>query len=98
VSLCEFGEADQHQVARIGIATVARDAESCRRVIAAVRAMADTLPDAWLTDSRSEVISFGAGGDNLRDGIESYLCGGPDADPDRESALAVPRPHRKERE
>jgi uncharacterized protein len=71
VSLCEIGDADRHQTARIAIATVARDAESCRRVIDAARAMADTQSDAWLTDTRSEVLSFGAGGDNLRCGIES---------------------------
>lgn len=73
VSLCEIGDVERHQVARVAIATVARDAESCRRVIDAARAMAETLPDAWLTDARSEVLSFGAGGDGLCGGIESAL-------------------------
>jgi uncharacterized protein YlxP (DUF503 family) len=73
VSLCEIGDAGRHQLARVAIATVARDAESCRRVIDAARSMAETLPDAWLTDARSEVLSFGASGDNLSDGLESEL-------------------------
>lgn len=71
VSVCEIGDADRHQVARIALATVGRDAESCRQVIAAARSMADTLTDAWLTDAKGEVLSFGANGDGLRGGIEA---------------------------
>ena len=57
MSLCEIGNAERHQVATIAIATVARDMESCRRVIAAARSIAETLSDAWLTDARAEVLS-----------------------------------------
>jgi uncharacterized protein len=76
VSLCEVGDADRHQVVTIGLATVARDAASCRRVIAAARSVAEALVDAWLTDARGEVLSFGYDGENLRGGIESHESGG----------------------
>ncbi len=105
VSLCEIGDADRHQVARIAIATVARDAESCRRVIDAARAMADTQADAWLTDTRSEVLSFGAGGDNLRRGIESNSLDDAyeeklsfPADAESETTVAKRQRRHKERE
>lgn len=105
VSLCEIGDADRHQVARIAIATVARDAESCRRVIAAARAMADTQSDAWLTDTRSEVLSFGADGDNLSCGIESDSLDdayeekhSPPADGESEPTLATRQRRHKEPE
>lgn len=71
VSLCEVGRADRRQSATIGLATVARDAQSCLRVIAAARSMAETLGDAWLTDAKAEVVSFGTNGENLRGGLES---------------------------
>jgi uncharacterized protein len=84
VSLCEVGDANRHQVARIAIATVGRDAESCRRVIAVARSMAETMSDAWLTDVRGEVLSFGASGENLRGGIESDQSDGIDGDEPRQ--------------
>jgi uncharacterized protein YlxP (DUF503 family) len=71
VSVCEVGDVERHQVATIALVTVARDAESCRRVMDAARAMADTISDAWLTEARIEVLSFGESGKNLGGGIES---------------------------
>jgi uncharacterized protein YlxP (DUF503 family) len=76
VSVCELGEADRHQIAVVGVATVARDATSCRRVLDQVKAMAETLGDAWLTESRGEVTPFGAAGQGLRGGIEAFDSGG----------------------
>jgi uncharacterized protein len=105
VSLCEIGDAERHQVATIAIATVARDAVSCQRVIDAVRAMAETLSDAWLTDTRSEVLSFGADGGNLRCGIESDLrddsfdaAGATAGDETKAPSMATRKHRRKERE
>lgn len=72
VSVCELGDADRHQVASLGIATVARDGESCRRVLEAVKSMAETIGDAWLTEANGEVIAFGAAGQNLRGGLEAF--------------------------
>lgn len=90
VSVCEIGDTERHQVARIAIATVARDAASCRQVIAAVRSVAETLTDAWLTDAKGEILSFGANGDGLRGGIESLELDGIDSDaysPEHPSAV-----------
>jgi uncharacterized protein len=101
VSLCEVGDAERHQVATVAIATVARDPESCRRVIAAARAMAETLADAWLTDARGEVLSYGTNGNNLRGGIESERSDGIDDDAfipgqPREPSSVTRRRRRKE--
>lgn len=71
VSVCEVGRADRRQSATIALVTVARDAESCRKIISAARVMAETLGDAWLTDARAEVVSYGMDGENLRGGLES---------------------------
>jgi uncharacterized protein YlxP (DUF503 family) len=76
VSVCELGDADRHQLATLGIVTVARDAESCRRVLEAVKAMAETIGDAWLTEANGEVLAFGGAGQNLRGGIESFDASG----------------------
>ena len=76
VSVCELGDADRHQIAVLGIATVARDATSCRRVLEEARQMANTLGDAWLTDANGEVASFGGGGTNLRGGVEAFSSSG----------------------
>lgn len=70
VSLCEVGRADRRQLATIGLATVARDPQSCLRVIASARTIAETLGDAWLTDAKAEVVSYGTDGENLRGGLE----------------------------
>ncbi|HMA96084.1 MAG TPA: DUF503 domain-containing protein [Polyangiaceae bacterium] len=70
VSLCEVGDADRHQVATIALATVARDASTCQKVITAARSIAESLSDMWLTDARGEVVSYGEDGHNLRGGLE----------------------------
>jgi uncharacterized protein YlxP (DUF503 family) len=76
VSVCELGDADRHQIATIGVATVARDAESCRRVLEAIKSMAETIGDAWLTEANGEVTPFGTSGQNLRGGIEAFGSSG----------------------
>lgn len=76
VSVCELGEADRHQVAILGIATVGRDRKSCRAVLESAKAMAETLGDSWLTDANGEVWAFGEAGGNLRGGIEAFQLGG----------------------
>ncbi|HEY5955782.1 MAG TPA: DUF503 domain-containing protein [Polyangiaceae bacterium] len=81
VSICEVGNAEQYQVARIGLATVSRDAEGCRRVIASARSVAESLKDAILADAKGEVLAFGADGEHLGGGIESgvetWIAGEP---------------------
>jgi uncharacterized protein YlxP (DUF503 family) len=72
VSVCELGDADRHQVAVLGLATVARDATSCRRVLELAKSMAETIGDAWLTEANGEVTPFGGEGQSLRGGIESF--------------------------
>lgn len=76
VSLCELGNAECHQLATLGIATVARDATSCRSVLEVARKMAETLGDAWLTEVSGEVIALGREGRGLRGGLEAFGTGG----------------------
>jgi uncharacterized protein YlxP (DUF503 family) len=72
VSVCEVGNAEQYQVARLGVATVSRDAATCRRVIETARTLAESQKDAILADAKAEVLAFGADGEHLGGGIE---CG-----------------------
>lgn len=73
VSVAEVGNVERHQVAQLGVVTVAREANACHRVLNDVRRIASTLPDAVLADVRGEILSLGEGGTGLRGGIEELL-------------------------
>ena len=83
VSAAEVGSLDDPRFAEIAVAVVSNDAAVCDRVMADAAAMAGTHPDAVLTDRRSEIVSFGAGGRGLRDGIESLPLSAPGEGPRR---------------
>ena len=75
VSISEVGDVERHQVASLGAAVVARDSAYCDSVLSQLVDLANALPDGVLADVRTEVISFGEGGDGLRDGLESEALG-----------------------
>jgi hypothetical protein len=73
VSVAEVGDVERHQVATLGVAVVSGDSDRCREVLSRVRSLADQVGDAVLADVRTEVVSFGAGGQGIQDGIEKAL-------------------------
>jgi uncharacterized protein YlxP (DUF503 family) len=73
VSVSEVGDVERHQVATIGCATVARDAGYVKSVLTQLRDLADNVGDAVLADVRTEIVSFGSGGEGIRGGIETAL-------------------------
>ncbi|MBI3207015.1 MAG: DUF503 domain-containing protein [Myxococcales bacterium] len=81
VSISEVGDVERHQVATLGAVTVARDAAYCTSVISQLTELASTLPDGVLADVRTEVISFGDGGEGLSSGIEARASGSRSAPP-----------------
>jgi uncharacterized protein YlxP (DUF503 family) len=73
VSVAEVGDVERHQVATLGVAVVSGDSDRCREVLSRVRSLADQVGDAVLADVRTEVVSFGSGGQGIRGGIEEVL-------------------------
>lgn len=73
VTAAEVGELEQLQVATVGVAVIANQAERCDEILAAALGMARTLPEAILADVRTEIVPFGFGGQSLRRGIEHAL-------------------------
>jgi uncharacterized protein len=73
VSAAEVGDLEQMQVATLGIAVVANEADRCHEILSAALGMARVLPDATLADVRTEVVPFGFGGQSLGGGIEHSL-------------------------
>jgi len=71
VSVAEVGDVESWQIANLGVAVVARERPRCDEALAQAISIARSLPEAVVTDVRSEVQSFGRAGETLRDGIES---------------------------
>lgn len=71
VSVAEVGDVEAWQVATIGVSVTSKDRARCEEVLSHATSMARSLSDAWLADVRTEVLSFGPGGDALAHGIES---------------------------
>lgn len=69
VSISEVGDVERHQVATLGVAVVARDSAYVQSVLGEVVEHARNLPDGLLADVRTEVLSFGHGGEGIADGI-----------------------------
>jgi uncharacterized protein len=78
VSIAEVGDVEAWQIATFGLSVVSADRRICEEVLEHARSIAATLSEALLLDVRTEVISFGRGGDRLARGIESE--GADDAD------------------
>lgn len=82
VSIAEVGVLDDPRRATLGVAVVSNDAVVCDQVLADVARMANTLPDAVLTDRATEIVPFGEGGRGVQGGIEQALSmGGPRRSP-----------------
>ena len=52
----------------------------CDHVLADVAAMANTLPDAILTDRATEIVAFGEGGSGIAGSIEQLGSSSDDED------------------
>jgi uncharacterized protein YlxP (DUF503 family) len=59
VSIAEVGEQDLHQRAVFGVSVVSGDAAVCDSVMEQVARVAETQPEAVLTDRATEVITIG---------------------------------------
>src|SRR5579884_3197153 len=59
VSVAEVGAQDAHQRAVFGVSVVSGDATVCDSVLAQVARVAETQPEAVLTDRATEVITIG---------------------------------------
>jgi hypothetical protein len=73
VAIAEVGVLDDPRRATFGVAVVSNSATVCDQMLASVRSMANTLPDALLTDQAIEIVPFGEGGAGVRGGIEAAL-------------------------
>lgn len=73
VSVSEVGDVERHQLATIGVAVVARDSGYVKTVLTQVRELAETASDAMLSDVKTEISSFGGGGEGIQGGIEDRL-------------------------
>jgi uncharacterized protein YlxP (DUF503 family) len=71
VSVAEVGDVERWQIATLGVSVVSNDKRRCEEVLSHATSIARTLPDAVLADVRSEVTSYGPGGRDLKDGIET---------------------------
>lgn len=75
VSVSEVGDVERHQVANVGLVTVARQAGYVKSVLSQAVHMAQTLQGAVLADVRTEVLSFGDAGEGIVGGIEELDLG-----------------------
>jgi uncharacterized protein YlxP (DUF503 family) len=73
LSISEVGDVERYQVATVGAVTVARDSGYVKSVLQELIDLASGLPDGVLADTKTEVLSFGAGGEGIRGGIEAAL-------------------------
>jgi uncharacterized protein YlxP (DUF503 family) len=71
VVVAELGNADSHQLARLGLCTVSGEHHLAEEALNKARNMANTLSDAIVVDAASEVIPFGEGGASVRGGLDS---------------------------
>ena len=65
ISAAEIGDPEKLQRATLGVSVVSGDSSVCQEVLSSVRHMAEVLPDAVLSDFRSELFSFGRDGAGL---------------------------------
>lgn len=82
VSIAEIGGLDDPRRATLGVAVVSNEASVCDQVLAGVAAMANTLPDAILTDRATEIVAFGEGGSGIAGSIEQLGSSDSDSDSD----------------
>jgi uncharacterized protein len=85
VSIAEVGGLDDPRRATLGVAVVSNDAGVCDHVLADVAAMANTLPDAILTDRATEIVPFGEGGSGIAGDIEQLGSSSSSEEDDEEN-------------
>ena len=73
ISVAEIGDPARWQIATFGVAVVSSDRGQAEDLVSAAVAIARSLPDALVADVRTETLSFGQGGDDIKGGIESAL-------------------------
>jgi hypothetical protein len=88
VSVSEVGDVERHQVASIGLVTVARQSGRVHSVLSQAVEMARSLTDAVLADVRTEVLSFGDAGEGITGGIEDIGVDRPSPEEIDQSDLA----------
>jgi uncharacterized protein YlxP (DUF503 family) len=88
VSISEVGDVERYQVASIGLVTVARQSGRVRSVLSQAVEMAGSLSDAVLADVRTEILSFGDGGEGITGGIEESGVDRPSPEDVDQSDLA----------
>ncbi|HEX4474410.1 MAG TPA: DUF503 domain-containing protein [Polyangiaceae bacterium] len=72
-SVAEVGDVEAWQIATVSIAVVSRERPRCDEALSAATSIAGSLSEAILADVRTEVLSFGKGGERIRGGIEHSL-------------------------
>ena len=73
VSVAEIGDPERWQIATFGVAVVSSDRGRCEELVASAVSVARSLANAVVADVRTETLSFGHGGENIKHGIESAL-------------------------
>jgi uncharacterized protein YlxP (DUF503 family) len=73
ISIAEIGDPERWQIATFGVATVSSDRSRCEELVTSAVSIARSLSDAVVADVRTETLSFGHGGENIKHGIESAL-------------------------
>jgi uncharacterized protein YlxP (DUF503 family) len=73
VSIAEVGDLEHHGVAYLGLSVVSNESSRCNEILSAVVSMARVIPSGVLADVRTEIVSFGVGGQGIEHGIESAL-------------------------
>ncbi|HEX4341703.1 MAG TPA: DUF503 domain-containing protein [Polyangiaceae bacterium] len=71
ISVAEIGDAERWQIATFGVSVVSSDRGQCEELVSSAVSIARSLSDAVVADVRTETLSFGRGGENLKHGIES---------------------------
>jgi uncharacterized protein len=79
VSIAEVGDLEHHGVAYLGLSVVSNDSSRCSEILSAAVSMARVIPSGVLADVRTEIVSFGVGGQGIEHGIEAALGGRADA-------------------
>jgi len=72
-SVAEVGDVESWQIATVGVAVVARDRSRCEDALSQSVSVARSLSEAFVADVRTEIVSYGFGGDGIRGGIESLV-------------------------
>jgi uncharacterized protein YlxP (DUF503 family) len=65
IAIAEVGDVENHQIATLGLAAVARDTHAAHDLLEQALGIAEHLKDAMVVDVRREVLPFGRAGSDL---------------------------------